>query len=186
MDQHEASERIIRAHVLWAMGAGLIPIPLLDIAAVTAIQVDMLQQLAREHDMDFSQSSGKAYVTALAGGTLARLGASAVKIIPGIGTALGLVSMPILSGASTYAVGQVALRNFSNGVPITNIDIDDAKQAYKKAYEKGKSYVKDLDDKQDEAVDVYKSLEKLGDLRDKGLITEKEFEAKKQELLGRL
>ena len=58
--------------------------------------------------------------------------------------------------------------------------------AYKEAFEKGKSYVSDLEDKQDEAADVFKSLEKLGKLKEQGVITEEEFEAKKKELLDRL
>ena len=31
------AEAIIRSYVLWSMGGGLIPIPLVDFAAVTAI-----------------------------------------------------------------------------------------------------------------------------------------------------
>jgi hypothetical protein len=46
--------------------------------------------------------------------------------------------------------------------------------------------VKDLEGKEDEASDVYQALDKLGELRKKGVITEAEFEAKKKELLDRL
>ena len=35
----------IDSHVLWAMGAGAIPIPFLDTAAVTAIQLNMFKEL---------------------------------------------------------------------------------------------------------------------------------------------
>ena len=109
MSKQEEAERIIRSHVLWAMGGGLIPIPLVDIAAVTGIQLDMLKQLAVLHDVDYSASSGKAFISALSGSTFAALGSSLVKVIPGIGTFLGVLSMSALSGASTYAVGQVAV-----------------------------------------------------------------------------
>lgn len=34
MSQRTQAEAIIRSHVLWAMGGGLIPIPLVDFAAV--------------------------------------------------------------------------------------------------------------------------------------------------------
>ena len=70
--QREADE-IVRSHVLWSMGAGLMPIPLFDIAAVTAIQIDMLKQLTACHGVDFSQSHGKAFVGALTGSTFARI-----------------------------------------------------------------------------------------------------------------
>jgi len=39
MNKQTQAEAIIRSHVLWAMGGGLIPIPLVDFAAVTAIQL---------------------------------------------------------------------------------------------------------------------------------------------------
>src|SRR4051812_47831293 len=35
------AQKIVRDHVLWSIGAGLVPIPLMDVAAVTAIQNEM-------------------------------------------------------------------------------------------------------------------------------------------------
>ena len=76
------AEKIVSTHVLWSLGAGLMPLPLFDIVAVTAIQVDMLNQLANEYDVDFSASTGKTFVAALTGVTFARIGASMLKVIP--------------------------------------------------------------------------------------------------------
>jgi hypothetical protein len=39
-------------------------------------------------------------------------------------------------------------------------------------------------DKADESEDVYAKLEKLSDLKDRGIITEEEFETEKKQLLG--
>lgn len=186
MDPHPDTERVIRSHVLWAMGAGLIPIPLLDIAAVTGIQLDLLKQLAALHDVDYSKTSGKAFVSALTGSTFAAIGSSLFKAIPGVGTVLGGVSMSVLSGASTYAVGQVAAAQFAADRPLFDVDLDQAKRAYKRAFEDGKDYVSDLEDEQDKAQDVYETLRKLADLRDAGVLTEEEFEQKKKDLLDRI
>ena len=50
---HEKNiDDIIKRHVYWAIGAGLIPIPAADIAAVTAIQLDMLKQVCSFYDID--------------------------------------------------------------------------------------------------------------------------------------
>jgi leucyl aminopeptidase (aminopeptidase T) len=108
------------------------------------------------------------------------------KAIPGIGSVLGGASMSVMSGASTYAVGQVAVNLFSTSGSLSNFNIDSVKQAYEKAYEKGKGYVSDLKNKEDEATDVYQSLQKLGDLKEQGILSEEEFEAKKKELLSRI
>jgi len=181
------ADAIIRSHVLWAMGGGLIPIPLVDFAAVTAVQLEMLQQLAELYGVDYSRSKGKTFVSALTGTTVARLGASFIKAIPGVGTILGGLSMSVASGASTYAVGQVAINHFANAGTLSDFVEDQLKRAYDVAFERGKTYVSDLEtEKQAEAADVYQTLEKLGKLKEQGILTEEEFQTKKQELLSRL
>ena len=164
------------------------PIPLLDIVAVTAIQIDMLRQLARLYEVDFSDSIGKGFVTALSGSTLARAGASLIKTIPGVGSVIGGVSMSIMSGASTFGIGQVAVNYFNSmGGDLSNVDINWAKQAYSDAVERGKEFVSNLRNEDKEgSKDVYESLVKLDELRDKSVITEEEFETQKQRILDRL
>lgn len=187
MTKRTEAEAIIRSHVLWAMGGGLIPIPLVDFAAVTAIQLEMLQQLAQLYGVNYSRSMGKTFVSALTGTTLASLGASFLKAIPGIGTMLGGASMAIASGASTYAVGQVAVTHFSSGGNLSDFVEENVKAAYDSAFEQGKSYVSNLEnEKGNDAANIYQALEKLGQLKAQGILTEEEFQAKKKELLARL
>ncbi len=199
MSKRTEADSIINNHVLWALGGGLIPVPLVDFAAVTAIQVDMLNQLSHLYEIKFAASTGKRLVAALTGTTLAKLGSSFLKVIPGIGTVLGGLSMSILSGASTYAVGQVAIEHFESGGDLFNFDMDNAKKTYDDAFEKGKEVAQKMKQEQDAAAedqtqtedstpeeDIYEALEKLGQLRDKGIITEEEFQAKKESLLERI
>jgi uncharacterized protein (DUF697 family) len=146
----------------------------------------MLQQLAELYGVNYSQSNGKAFVSALTGTTVARLGASLLKAIPGIGTVLGGASMSLTSGASTYAVGQVAIEHFAKSGNLSNFIEDQLKKAYEDAFNQGKSYVSDLDNNQEQAADVYQTLEKLGKLKEQGILTEDEFQSKKRQLLDRL
>ena len=185
-ERSERADRIIRTHTLWGMGAGLIPVPMFDVLAVSAIQIDMLKQLAEAYDSDFTENLGKTFVTALTGGTFARVGASLIKAVPGVGTLVGGASMSVLSGASTYAVGQVAKRHYETGGNLVDIDLDSARKTYDDALERGKRVVGDLKNREAESKDVYASLERLSDLKQKGVITEEEFEAKKREMLERL
>ena len=185
-ERSERADRIIRTHTLWGMGAGLIPVPMFDVLAVSAIQIDMLKQLAEAYDSDFTENLGKTFVTALTGGTFARFGASLIKAVPGVGTLVGGASMSVLSGASTYAVGQVAKRHYETGGNLIDIDLDSARKTYDEALESGKRVVGDLKNREAESKDVYSSLERLSDLKQKGVITEEEFEAKKREMLERL
>lgn len=180
----EEAERIIRSHVIWAIGGGLLPVPLLDIAAVTLIQLDMMKQLARLYGAEYSETSGKAWVSALTGSLGSRIAANALKLIPGFGSVVGGVTMAALSGASTYAIGEVARQHFATGRAMSDLDVEAAKAKYEQELEKGKKVAKDL--QKPEAREVYEKLEKLAELRTKGVITEADFEAQKQRLLASL
>lgn len=190
MDEKQQTDKIIKQHVLWALGAGIIPIPIVDIAAVTLVQLDMLKQLCSVYDVDYSESEGKTILAALTGGTLARIGASVFKAIPGVGTLLGGLSMSIMSGASTFAVGQVAILHFKNGGSFFDFDAEKSKGVYDEELEKGKKYAADLEKerkkKKQVSEDVFQKLEKLAQMKEKGIVTEDEFEAQKQKLLDRL
>ncbi len=144
MTKRDQAEKIVTNHVFWSMGGGLIPIPLFDLAAVTFIQVDMLKQLARLYEADFDGSQGKAVVSALTASTFAKLGSSMIKAIPGIGMLLGGLSMPALSGASTYAVGQVMINHLESGGEFMDLDVDAVKDAYHEALKQGKQFVEGL------------------------------------------
>jgi uncharacterized protein (DUF697 family) len=174
-------DRIVKDHVLWSIGAGLVPLPILDIVAVAAVQLDMLKQLASAYGVPFTESEGKAWVTALAGNVAARVGANAIKLIPGLGTLLGGVSMSLLAGASTYAMGQVAAGHFERGGTFGNLDFTSARRIYEEELERGREVARDLSS---EKKDVIDKLERLAKLRDKGVLSDEEFEVQKKRVLA--
>lgn len=178
---NERADRIIKDHILWSIGAGLVPLPVLDIVAVTAVQLDMLRQLASLYGVPFTESEGKAWVTALAGNMVARIGANALKLIPGVGTLLGGVSMSILAGASTYAMGQVATTHFDRGGTFEDIDMTSARRTYEQELERGKRVAESL---RTEKKDVVDKLERLARLHERGVLSDEEFEAQKKRVLS--
>lgn len=189
-DKLNEAREIIQHHVIWSMGAGAVPLPVLDIAAVTMVQLDMLKQLSRLYDIDYNESSGKSLITALAGSTLARIGSSFVKSIPGIGSILGGVSMVILSGASTYAIGQVFSQHFERGGTFFDFDMGWAQRKYDEEFNKGKDVASDLEKKENangqNKGSVFAKLDELVKLKKDGLLTDEEFQKKKAELLAQL
>ncbi len=144
----EKADSIIQNHMIWSMGAGLIPVPIADFFAVSAIQLDMIRQLAKVYDIDFSEQAGKASITALTSSGLARLGARAVKFIPGVGTILGGITMSVLSGASSYALGQVFSKHFESGGTFLDFEPSRVKKFYDEQFEKGKIIAKDIDEEE--------------------------------------
>ena len=57
-------------------------------------------------DLSKEEGTGKRWVGALTGGALARIGAPAIRAIPGVGGLLGGLSMSIASGASTWRLAK--------------------------------------------------------------------------------
>ena len=182
---------IIKNHIIWSMGAGFIPVPIADFFAVTAIQLDMIRQLSNLYDVDFKETQGKAIITSLSGASVARMGAQAVKFIPGVGSMFGGVTLAVLSGASTYALGQVFKVHFDKGGTFLDFDISRIKRMYDEQFEKGKEVAKDLHKQQEEQKkkaeeadkDPLARLKELAELKEKGLIDEEEFAILKKKLI---
>ena len=147
-DKH--AESIIRNHILFSMGAGVIPVPVVDVFAVSAAQLDMIRQLCKVYDVDFAETQGKAIVSSLTTATLARMGAgSLAKLIPVVGSYLGGVTNAVMAGASTYALGNVFKVHFETGGTILDFDSDRLKKLYKEQFEKGKKVAEEMRKQQD-------------------------------------
>lgn len=195
------ADTIIRNHVIWSMGAGLIPILIADIFAVSALQLDMIRQLCKVYGVDFSETQGKAIVTSLTSSTLARVTAgSVVKLIPGLGSLLGGVTVSAFAGASTYALGEVFKRHFQTGGTILDFDPGRLRKLYKEKFEKGKKIVEEWRNQEaaqqtaEPAQNPYESasapsaevlarLKELAALKEQGVISEAEFEQMKKKLI---
>jgi uncharacterized protein (DUF697 family) len=167
--------------VLWSIAAGLVPLPIVDIVAVSAIQLDMLRQISSEYGVSFSEAEGKAWVTALAGNLAVRVGANALKLIPGIGSVIGGATASAAAGASTYAIGRVAINHFEKGGTFADIDMNAARRVYEQEVERGKQVAKDLSGEKKDSLD---KLERLAMLRDKGVISPEDFEEQKKRILA--
>ncbi len=145
----EGASKITNRYVLWAMGAGLVPIPIIDFAAIVGVQLKMLSSLAKHYGVEFSEERGKSLITSLLGGaatgTIANgsIG-SLLKSIPGAGTLFGMVAMPLSAGATTYAVGKVFQMHFSSGGTLLNFNADDVREYYEAKVQEGKQVVKDM------------------------------------------
>jgi uncharacterized protein (DUF697 family) len=159
-DRRVRAESVVRNHVIWSMGAGLIPIPVADFVAVAAVQLDMVRTLSSTYGIDFRETEGKALITSLTGSGLSRMGANAlVKLIPGFGSVLGGVSMSIVSGASTYALGQVFKSHFEYGGTFLDFDTDRFQRYYDEQFEKGKTVAKDWKEEQEQEKEDTKAPE---------------------------
>lgn len=197
MSQHiEEANSIIKNHLMWSMGAGLIPVPIADVFAVSAIQLDMIRQLCNLYDVNYKDTEGKAVISSLTGSVLARVGARAIKFIPGVGSVIGGVTLAVLSGASTYALGEVFKKHFETGGTFLDFDPGRLRKLYDEMFEKGKTYATKIKNEQAKAEvhmteeytvksndDLVKRIQDLAKLRQEGLLSDHEFETLKAKLL---
>lgn len=188
-------DSIIREKMMVTLGAGLIPIPMVDILAVSAVQVAMVRQISRAFGIDYKESDGKALITALTGASLARIGGSLAKTIPGIGTFFGGVTTSILSAASTYAVGEVFKKHFETGGTFLDFDLASLKKYYDEKFEKGKGMATKMKKEKDKKASSPKEettvevndemaarLREYEQLREAKVITAEEFKHLKKKL----
>jgi uncharacterized protein (DUF697 family) len=103
-----------------AMGIGLAPLPLLDTLAVGAVQLMLVRKLAIMHGVAFSPGKARVLIASLLGGAGAVSFATGywfswVKAVPVVGASVGAATMPVMAGASTWALGMVFLRHFQAG-----------------------------------------------------------------------
>lgn len=183
---------IISNHVGFSMAAGAIPVPLVDIAAVTAVQLDMLAKLAQFYEVDFDTDRGKALVSAIIsagmgsylGFTLGRIGASLVKGVPFLGTAVGIASQAALSGAATYALGRIFDSHFKGEGDLINFDLDEAINSFASLFKEGEDAIKRKEYQEKE--DILETIRKMKEMADQGIITQEEFKKTKKALLDKL
>jgi uncharacterized protein (DUF697 family) len=138
----------IRYYAKWAAGVGVIPIPLIDLAAVTGVQVKMVKRLAKQYGVDYDEDSGKALIGALLGAVLpAKFGyggiGSLIKAVPGIGPILGIATVPAFNYGSTLAVGRVFQKHFATGGTMLDFDADKNKASFRAEYQSAASSAPD-------------------------------------------
>ncbi len=186
MDQNkrDKAEQIIRQHIGYAASAALIPFSGADIAAVGAVQLDMLRQIAGVYNIGFMDSLGKNIVTSLVGGSIARLGASLIKAIPGFGTIVGELTMPVMASISTYSMGQIIVRHLENGGTMDNLDLRSAKKEVKEVSKEDLEKFKVTAEV--EKVDVVNQLKRMGELHQSGILSDEEFEKIKAKLIAQM
>lgn len=191
-ERSKHADTIIRNHMVWSMGAGLIPLPIADFFAVSAIQLDMVRQLCKLYELDFKENQMKAIVTALTSSGLAKAGArAAIKFIPGLGSVIGGVTMAVLSGASSYALGEVFKKHFEQGGTILDFDMNRLKKMYDEKFEKGKKVAQQMKEEQNKKKgksaenggDPVARLKELARLKEEGLISDEEYEKMKKKVI---
>ncbi|MGE5457087.1 MAG: YcjF family protein [Methanococcaceae archaeon] len=156
MEEKEiTAKQIVKNYMWWSMGAGLIPVPFVDLAAVSGVQLKMLKDMSNVYDIKFSENKGKSIVSALLGSIVpnslsaGNIG-SLLKMIPVIGSVLGGLSMSLFSGAATYAIGKIFIQHFEAGGTFLDFNPITVKDYFHTLFVEGQTVAKEMHEKKSE------------------------------------
>lgn len=125
-ERFRAAEKSTRNYAMGALAVGALPVPLLDLVAVTSIQLKLVDTLAQIYRVPFSAHVVKASIGSLIGSAAASAVAvplsSLVKFVPVVGLANGIVSTAAVASASTYGIGRVFTQHFASGGTLLTFD----------------------------------------------------------------
>lgn len=144
-------DAIIRRHVHGAIAVGLIPVPIVDFIGLTGVQLNMLKKIADEYHIPYQKKTVTSLISSLAGGALPSaltgpLAASVAKAVPLMGQTAGVVTMPILAGAATYAIGKVFVQHFASGGTFLTFDPDQVREHFEKMYHEGRKVAGEVEE----------------------------------------
>lgn len=128
------ANRLVAEYAISNAGLSFIPVPLLDVVLFSAVQLDMVRNLADHYRIPFSKELAKSLIAAVVGGVLPLTSAVLIRAIPVIGPMLGRASFTVVAGASTYALGKVFIQHFESGGTFLDFDPKAVKEYYVKQY----------------------------------------------------
>ncbi len=150
MEEKElAAKKVVKNYMWWSMGAGLIPVPFADLAAVSGVQLKMLKDMSDIYEIKFAENKGKSIISALLGSIVPNtLSAgnvgSLLKMVPVVGSVIGGLSMSLFSGAATYAIGKVFIQHFEAGGTFLDFNPATVKEYFHTLYKEGQTVAKEM------------------------------------------
>ena len=146
--------KVVRNYSLGNVAMGAIPLPLVDLAGMTAVQLKMLHSLSKLYDTPFSKDLAKSAISSLLGSSLplhfaGPASVSLAKFIPFIGQGVAYATLPVFSGASTYAVGKVFIQHFESGGTFLTFDPEKVREYFEEQMKEGQEVAQDMNKKVD-------------------------------------
>jgi uncharacterized protein (DUF697 family) len=126
---------VIRNYTLLSGGVGAVPVPILDLATMLALQMLLVRKLASLYNIPYAGQRAKSAVAGLLCGFEGGFfGFYALKMIP----ILGYAVMPAVNAAVCYALGKVFIQHFESGGTFLDFDPKKVRAYFEDQYREGK------------------------------------------------
>ena len=165
----ERANNIVTKNTMWALSLGLVPAPLFDLVALFGVQLKLLRDLSKHYEVKFSTKLARKLITSLmtsAGGVSLGIVSTASfgKLVP----VMGVVSMSLVSGATTYAMGRVFIMHFESGGTLLDFDPLTMRKHFKAEFERARREVSKLRERAQAEAEADASMTKAEAKRDHG------------------
>jgi len=122
---------IVERHAYYSAAGGIIPVPIANVASVTAVIVRMVKVLSDLYGVPFQRDRARAIVIGLMGGAmptgLAAVTASTlVNLVPG-SNLIGLAVSSVAAIACTRGIGRVFIEHFESGATLDDMSAVDGR-----------------------------------------------------------
>lgn len=133
---------IVRRNMLWSAGVGLVPVPMFELAAITAVELKLIKELADLYGTPFREDLAKSAVISLVGSlgsvTLGKIVAvSALRFVPFIGVPLAFASVSAVAAGATYGIGKVFTCHFEMGGTLLDFDASRVREFFRAEFADG-------------------------------------------------
>ena len=138
----EEAKKLVNRYMWYSGGVGLIPIPMVDFIGVSALQIKLVNDLAKMYNLPFNKEIARSIIaTMLAGtatGALASGTAQFLRSVPVIGGILGFSTIGAYSLATTYAIGHIFIQHFEAGGTLLTFKPEAMKAYFDELYTSGR------------------------------------------------
>ena len=145
--REERALAVVESYIPWAAGAGVLPLPGVDMALIIGVQLRMLAKLADVYGVPFKEQAAKSIAATLMASvlqnTLAGSLAYAARFAPGLGSLLGIALFPAVAAAGTFALGKVFVTHFEAGGTLLEFDPKKVRDHFRLEFEKARTGAKD-------------------------------------------
>jgi len=135
--KYEGARELVTAAERKAFAWGLFPAPLVDVAAVSTIQLRMIRDLAKLYGIPYKKSIARSIVVTIFGGFLpTTLGSvfaySVVKRVSWFGPLVGAAVVPSSVGGATRLIGILMTQHFELGGTLEDFDLQTIPQGLRR------------------------------------------------------
>jgi uncharacterized protein (DUF697 family) len=116
---------IVERHAYYSAVGGIIPVPIANVASITAVIVRMVKVLSDLYGVPFQRDRARAIVIGLMGGAMptglaAATASTLVYIVPG-SNLIGLAVSSVTAIACTRGIGRIFIEHFESGATLNDI-----------------------------------------------------------------